>query len=154
MSSLTVEDVLCVIGPDPVIRVMTNRGRSQGRVAGHDVKAAFWQHVKSPLQLSELEVKPARVSVRWPVRVPVLIQGISENFFGEADPAADEDPWQLFGFGVTLALSAPAGAHAFEGDGDVAVPPVQRVGRVEALAALPVVEVAAVYVVWKLFRIV
>lgn len=134
---------------------MTNRGRSQGRVAGHDVKAAFWQHVKSPLQLSELEVKPARVSVRWPVRVPVLIQGVSENFFGEADPAADKDPWQLFGFGVTLALSTPAaGAHAFEGDSDVAVPPVQRVGRVEALAALPVVEVAAVYVVWKLFRIV
>lgn len=41
LGSLTVEDVLCVIGPDPVIRVMTNRGRSQGRVAGHDVKAAF-----------------------------------------------------------------------------------------------------------------
>lgn len=40
-SSLTVEDVLCVIGPDPVIRVMTKRGRSQGRVAGHDVKAAL-----------------------------------------------------------------------------------------------------------------
>lgn len=41
ISSLTVEDVLCVIGPDPVVRVMTNRGRSQGRVAGHDVKAAL-----------------------------------------------------------------------------------------------------------------
>lgn len=133
---------------------MTDRGRSQGRVAGHDEKAAFWQHVKSPLQLPELEVKPACVSVRGPVRVPVLIQGISENLFGEADPAADKDPWQLFGFGVTLALSAPAGAHAFEGDSDVAVPPVQRVGRVEALAALPVVEIAAVYVVWKLLRIV
>lgn len=123
---------------------MTNRGRSQGRVAGHDVKAALWQHVKSSLQLSELEVKPACVSVRGPVRVPVLIQGVSENFFGEANPAADEDPWQLFGFGVTLALSPPAGAHAFEGDGDVAVPPVQRVGRVEALAALPVVKIAVV----------
>lgn len=154
MRSLTVEDVLCVIGPDPVIRVMTDRGRSQGRVAGHDVKAALRQHVKGSLQLPELEVEPAGVPVRWPVRVPALVQGVSENLLGEADPAADEDPWQLFGFGVTLALSPPAGAHAFEGDGDVAEPPVRRVTGVEALAALPVVKIAVVQVVWKLFRVV
>lgn len=41
IGSLTVEDVLRVIGPDPVVRVVTNRRRSQGRVAGHDVKAAL-----------------------------------------------------------------------------------------------------------------
>ena len=40
-SSLTVEDVLRVIGPDLVVRVMTDGGRGQGRVAGHDVKAAL-----------------------------------------------------------------------------------------------------------------
>lgn len=40
-SSLTVEDVLCVIGPDPVIRVMTDGGRGQRRIAGHNMKAAL-----------------------------------------------------------------------------------------------------------------
>lgn len=71
---------------------MTDGGRSQRRIAGHDVKAALWQHVKSSLQVPELEVKPAGVTVRRSVRVPVLIQGVSENLFRQANPAADEDP--------------------------------------------------------------
>ena len=40
-SSLTVEHVLGVIGPDPVVRVMTDRGRGEGRIAGYDVEAVL-----------------------------------------------------------------------------------------------------------------
>lgn len=130
---------------------MTDGGRRQGRIAGHDMKAALRQHVKSPLQVPELEVKPAGVTVRWSVGVPVLVQGVSKHLFRQANPTADEDPRQLFGLGVSLTFSASTGANAFEGDRDVAVPPVQGVRGVKPLIAplRRVVEITVVQIVWK-----
>ena len=154
-SSLTVEDVLCVIGPDPVIRVMTDGGCSQGRVAGHDVEAALWQHVKRPLQVLELEVEPAGVAVRRSVRVPVVVQGVSEHLLRQADPAADEDPRQLFGLCVGVTLSAPRSAHGFQRHRDVAIPPVQGERGVEPLVAAlrRVIQITVVQLVRDLVRL-
>lgn len=114
---------------------MTDGGRGQGRVAGHDVEAALWQHVKRPLRVPELQVKPAGVAVRWPVRVPVLVQGVSEHLLRQADPAADEDPRQLFGLGVGVTFFASRRANAFQRDRDVAIPPIEGVRGAKPLVA-------------------
>ena len=143
--SLTVEDIFCVAGPDLVLCVLVDERGCHGRVAGDHLEAALGQHVERPLQVLELEVKPGRVPIRGPVRVPALVQGLPENFFGEGHPPADQYPRYPPELGVGLTLPAH-GARPPVPHRDEAALPVR--GDEGGRRALPVVApLGAVFIV-------
>lgn len=147
---LTVEDIFGVAGPDLVVCVLVDEGSRHRGVTGHHVESTLGQHVKSPLQVLELEIKPRGVPFWSPVRVSAFIQTFSKNLFDQRNPSTNQNPRDPPEFGVSLALPADsAGAPVADGDeSPLAVRRQQRRGGadsgVTALGHLFIVTVAII----------
>lgn len=114
---LTVEDVFGVAGPDLVVCVLVDEGSRHRGVTGHHVESTLGQHVKSPLQVLELEIKPGGVPFWSPVRVSAFIQTFSKNLFDQRNPSTNQNPWDPPEFCICLALPANS-ARPTVADGD------------------------------------
>lgn len=118
--SVPTEHILCVTRPDFVLARVVARVSARPCGAARDhAEAELGESVESLLQEVVFEIIAGSVSLRRPVRVSALVQGVSEHLFGEGRLPAHGDARHAPELGVALNVP-PDGVRAPVANGDVA----------------------------------